>query len=233
VKVSFFLLTVDGMGGTERSVVSQANALAAHGHEVTIISVVRRGDVPHFSVDPDVRVDYLVDLSDPESPHAIRKRVVDRAQALRLQESPSLLVPDRWDAQFSALTDAACHEYFAELDSDVLVTVTPGLLAIATQLVPKGPAIVHQEHRSSSDRTSGLEPLLTFAPRADVVAVLTPSMAQWLAGELGTRTPTLEVVPNPLPQGYKPRSTLDTKLIVAAGRLVMEKQFPKLVRAFA
>lgn len=233
MKVSFFLLTVDGMGGTERSVVSQANALAAHGHEVTIISVIRRGDVPHFSVDPDVRVDYLVDLSDPESPRAIRKRVVDPAQALRLQESPSLLVPDRWDAQFSGLTDAACHEYFAELDSDVLVTVTPGLLAIATQLVPKGPAIVHQEHRSSSDRTSGLEPLLTFAPRADVVAVLTPSMAQWLAGELGTRTPTLEVVPNPLPQGYKPRSTLDTKLIVAAGRLVMEKQFPKLVRAFA
>jgi glycosyltransferase involved in cell wall biosynthesis len=233
VKIAFFLLTVDGMGGTERSVVSQANALAAAGHQVTIISAIRRGDVPHFSIDPGVRVDYLVDLSDPESPRAVSKRVADPAEALRLHGSPSLLVPDRWDGQFSALTDAGCHDYFAEVDSDVLVTVTPGLLAIATQLLSAGPAIIHQEHRSSSDRTSGLEPLLTFAPRADVVAVLTPSLAEWLTGELGSRTPTLEVVPNPLPQGYTPRSTLDTKVIVAAGRMVMEKQFPKLVQAFA
>ncbi len=233
MKIAFFLLTVDGMGGTERSVVSQANALAAAGHRVTIISTIRRGDVPHFSVDPGVRVDYLVDLAEPERPRAIRKNAMDDAQALRLHHSPSLLVPDRWDGQFSALTDAACADYFDGVDCDVLVTVTPGLLAIATQLLHSGPAIVHQEHRSSSDRTSGLEPLLTFAPRADVVAVLTTSMAHWLTGELGSRTPTLEVVPNPLPQGYKPRSTLDTKLIVAAGRLVMEKQFPTLVQAFA
>ena len=233
MKISFFVLTVDGMGGTERSVVSQANALAAAGHSVTIISAIRRGDVPHFAIDPGVRVDYLVDLSDPEAPRAIRKHVADEAEALRLHGCPSLLVPKRWDGQFSALTDAGCDDYFAGVDSDVLVTVTPGQLAIATQLLPKGPAIIHQEHRSSSDRTSGLEPLLTFAPRADVVAVLTPSMAEWLTDALGRRTPTLEVVPNPLPQGYKPRSTLDTKLIVAAGRLVAEKQFPTLVQAFA
>ncbi len=233
MKIAFFLLTVDGMGGTERSVVSQANALAAAGHRVKIISVIRRGDVPHFAIEKGVRVDYLVDLSNPGAPRAVRKHVVDDDEAVRLHHSPSLLVPTRWDSQFSALTDAGCHDYFTEVDSDVLVTVTPGLLAIATQLLHGGPAIVHQEHRSSSDRTSGLEPLLTFAPRADVVAVLTPSMAEWLTGELGSRTPTLEVVPNPLPQGYKPRSTLDTKLIVAAGRLVMEKQFPKLIQAFA
>jgi glycosyltransferase involved in cell wall biosynthesis len=232
VKIAFLLLTVDGMGGTERSVVSQANALASAGHKVTIISIIRRGDVPHFAIDPGVRVDYLVDLADPEVPRAIRRHVADDAEAYRLHNSPSLLVPRRWDGQFSALTDAGCHDYLADVDSDVLVTVTPGLLAIATQLLPEGPALIHQEHRSSSDRTSGLEPLLTFAPRADVLAVLTPSMAEWLAGELGSLTPTLEVVPNPLPKGYKPRSTLDTKLIVAAGRLVMEKQFPKLIEAF-
>ena len=135
MKISYFLLTVDGMGGTERSVVSQANALAAAGHQVTIISVIRRGDVPHFAIDPSVRVDYLVDLSDREAPRAVRKRVANDAAALRLQQSPSLLVPKRWDGQFSALTDAGCHDYFDDIDSDVLVTVTPGLLAIATQLL--------------------------------------------------------------------------------------------------
>ena len=40
-------------------------------------------------------------------------------------------------------------------------------------------------------------------------------------------------MPNPLPQGFAPRSLLDSRTIVAAGRLVMEKQFTKLVEAFA
>ena len=39
-------------------------------------------------------------------------------------------------------------------------------------------------------------------------------------------------MPNPLPQGFAPRSLLDSRTIVAAGRLVMEKQFTKLVHAF-
>lgn len=232
MRISFFLLTVDGMGGTERSVVTQANALARAGHRVTIISAVRRAGVPHFEIDPSVRIDYLVDLSDPEAPRAVRKRVADAQEAARLFEAPSLVVPARWDGQFNALIDAGCQDHLPQVEADVLVTVTPGLLAMAVQLLPADVAVVHQEHRSSSDRTSGLEPLLTFTPRADAVAVLTPSMAQWLRGELGSLTPSLEVVPNPLPQGYKPRSTLETKVIVAAGRLVMEKQFHKLIQAF-
>ncbi|HEY5845662.1 MAG TPA: glycosyltransferase, partial [Microlunatus sp.] len=40
-------------------------------------------------------------------------------------------------------------------------------------------------------------------------------------------------MPNPLPQGFAPRSLLDSRTIVAAGRLVMEKQYTKLVEAFA
>ena len=92
--------------------------------------------------------------------------------------------------------------------------------------------LVHQEHRSSSQRTSGMEPLLIYAPRADVVALLTPSIADWLRDELGPVAPEIVVMPNPLPQGFAPRSLLDGKLIVAAGRLVMEKQFTKLVHAF-
>ena len=56
------------------------------------------------------------------------------------------------------------------LDVDVVVTVTPALLAAAVQLLPDGTILVHQEHRSSADRVGGMEPLLAFAPRADVVA---------------------------------------------------------------
>ena len=93
--------------------------------------------------------------------------------------------------------------------------------------------MVHQEHRSTSDRTSGLEPLLTFAPRADVVAVFTPAMADWVREQLGDSTPEIAIVPNPLPLGFTPRSRLDNPLILTAGRLVNEKQYIRLIEAFA
>ena len=72
--------------------------------------------------------------------------------------------------------------------------------------------MVHQEHRSTSDRSSGLEPLLNFAPRADVVAVFTPAMADWVREQLGDSTPEIAIVPNPLPLGFTPRSRLDNPL---------------------
>ena len=147
-----------------------------------------------------------------------------------LHARESLLVPQRWDKQFSALTDVGLEQGLRGLATDVLVTVTPALLACAVELAPDSVVVVHQEHRSSSQRTSGMEPLLVNAPRADVVALLTPSIADWLRGQLGAVAPEIVVMPNPLPQGFAPRSLLDSRTIVAAGRLVMEKQFTKLVR---
>jgi glycosyltransferase involved in cell wall biosynthesis len=219
VKVTFLVQSAHKQGGTERSAISQANALAAAGHDARILSVVKAAERPAFAIDDRVRVDHLVDLT----------AAYDEA----LHAKPSLLVPQRWDKQFSALTDVGLERGLRGLDTDVLVTVTPALLASAVQLAPDSVVVVHQEHRSSSQRTSGMEPLLVNAPRADVVALLTPSIAEWLRGQLGPVAPETVVMPNPLPQGFAPRSLLDSRTIVAAGRLVMEKQFTKLVAAFA
>ena len=220
MRLAFLVFNLAGPGGTSRSAISQANALAARGHDVEMVSVTRSAARPHYDIDPRVRTEFLVDvreghLDDPD-----------------LHARPSLLVPARWDAQFTAACDVALEARLPDLAPDVLVTVTPGLLAVAEQLVDDRVVLVHQEHRSSSDRVSGLEPLLTFGPRADVVALLTDSTATWLAGQLGSSAPRLVVLPNPLPQGFVPRSRLDNPVIVTAGRLVGEKQFGQLVRAF-
>jgi glycosyltransferase involved in cell wall biosynthesis len=219
VKVTFLVQSAFKLGGTERSAITQANALVAAGHHVRILSVVKAAAAPAFAIDDRVVVEHLVDLT---SPH-------DEA----LHARPSLLVPQRWDKQFSALTDVALEAGLGALDTDVLVTVTPALLSCAVTLAPQHVVVVHQEHRSSSQRTSGMEPLLVHAPRADVVSLLTPTIADWLRQQLGPVAPEIVVVPNPLPQGHAPRSLLDSRTIVAAGRLVMEKQFTKLVHAFA
>lgn len=231
MRIAFLVFNLDGMGGTSRSAISQANALAAR-HDVRLVSVTRSGTAPHYDIDGRVAVDYLVDVRDEAAP-AAHGLVLEAAAAAALHRGPSLLVPARWDAQFTALCDVALEHHLPGLEVDVLVTVTPGLLAAAEQLVPDRVALIHQEHRSSSDRVSGREPLLTFGPRADLVALLTDATAAWFAGELGEVTPPLVVMPNPLPQGFTPRSRLDEPVIVAAGRLVVEKQFNHLVRAFA
>lgn len=224
MRVAYVVFNLDGMGGTSRSAITQANALAAD-HDVRLVSITRSADAPHYDIDPRINVEYLAD---------VREESLDAdPHAAALHERESVLVPARWDGQFSALCDVGMQEALPRLDVDVVVTVTPALLAVATQLVPDATVVVHQEHRSSSDRTSGLEPLLAFAPRADVVAMLTDSTADWLREQLGDVAPEIVVMPNPLPLGFTPRSTLDEPVIMSAGRLALEKNFPRLVQAFA
>jgi glycosyltransferase involved in cell wall biosynthesis len=241
MRIGFLVLNLDGMGGTSRSAITQANALAAlarpdggggGGHDVRLLSVTRTAEAPHYDIDPRITVEHLVDLRDPDAPGLDG---VDPATAASAHARESALVPDRWDAQFSALCDLALEQRLPRLadELDVLVTVTPGLLACAVTLVPDRVVIVHQEHRSSNDRTSGLEPLLAFAPRADVVALLTPAIEGWLHDRLGALAPPTVVMPNPLPLGFAPTSALTAPVILSAGRLVAEKQFVKLVEAFA
>jgi glycosyltransferase involved in cell wall biosynthesis len=220
LRVAFLVLNIDGMGGTSRSAITQANALARRGNvEVRLVSVTRSAEAPHYAIDPAVRVDHLCD---------VRPGHVEAAH-----ERASVLVPKRWDSQFSAATDAAMRAHLPELDVDVLVTVTPALMAAAVQLCRPSVAIVHQEHRSSADRGGGMEPLLAFAPRVASVALLTASAADWLGSQLGGTSPELVVMPNPLPVEVQPRSGLDSRTIVSAGRFVAEKQFFQLVNAFA
>jgi glycosyltransferase involved in cell wall biosynthesis len=233
MRITYLVLSAHAMGGTERSAITQANALA-HDHDVTILSVLRSADQPHYPIDAQVTVQHLVDVRADHGPALVDGGLLrPDDDPIALHDAESVLVPARWDRQFSALTDVALEGALRGVRADVVVTVTPALLASAVQLLPDGVVVVHQEHRSSSQRTHGMEPLLTYAPRADVVALLAPSIETWLRGELGAVAPTTVVMPNALPQGHAPRSLLDSRVIVSAGRLVMEKQFTKLVAAFA
>lgn len=231
MKIAWLVFNLDGMGGTSRSAITQANALAAE-HDLRLVSVTRSGDAPHYDIDPRISIDYLVDVRDESGPATTDESLLSAEVAATLHERESVLVPKSWDSQFSALTDVAMEAALPGLDADVVVTVTPALLSAAIRLLPDATIVVHQEHRSSSDRSSGLEPLLTYGPQADVVALLTPTVADWLRDQLGAVAPEIVVMPNPLPLGFAPRSRLDNPLILAAGRLVPEKQFAKLIQAF-
>ena len=238
MRITFLVFALDSLAGTERTIVTQANALTRAGHRVRLVSVVRTAERPAYTLLPGVTVAYLVDLRDPERPRPqlprpVRSGLVTGTSYADLHRGESLLIPRRWDRQYSSLTDVAMEAALSRIDADVLVTVTPALLAAAVQLVPGRTVVVHQEHRASSSRVDGLEALLSMAPRADLVALLSTRNAEWLRARLGDVAPPTVVMPNPLPLELRPRSTLRNPVIVAAGRLEAEKQFPLLVDAFA
>ncbi|GAA4676725.1 glycosyltransferase [Nocardioides nanhaiensis] len=222
LRVTFLVPTLYDQGGTASAVATQASALVRHPAVagVHVVSVYRPTDQPHFTLDPQVTTEALVDT-----------RVDDESQP----DHPDRITDPAWDPTLDARGDLAVQRHLPALDCDVLVTVTPALLALAVACRPPGAALVHQEHRSSSQRRAGLEPLLSSAPHADLVALLTEPMEHWLRHTLagrGATVPRTAVVPNAVPPGFRPRSLRDTPLVVAAGRLVGEKQYPQLVEAF-
>lgn len=234
MRVHFVITTVHDLGGTAGAVVTQANALVAAGLDVTVLSVYRHDDTHHFPLDPRVEVRDLVDLRDATVRVA---GVPDLAPevGLRLRGAAPLLIEPGLDPNFDALADMGLEAALPTLETDVLVTVTPALLGYAVRLVPAGVAVVHQEHRSSSQRPIGRGLLLDSARRADVVASLTEPMGRWLREQLGAgpTAPRVVVVPNAVPPGYRPRSRLTEPVVLAAGRLAREKQWTHLVGAFA
>jgi len=171
----------------------------------------------------------VIDLQDANPPGMPAD--LDAKLALALSDRASALVPAGWDRHLSALTDVVLEAVLPTLDVDVVVTTTPGLLAAAVELLPDRVVIVHQDYRPSTERTP--EGVLHYAPLADVVAVPTAAVESWLHEQLGDVAPHTVVMPHPLPEGFRPRSRLDRPLIMSAGRLVPERQLPKLVAAFA
>ena len=96
MRIAFLVLSAYEMGGTERSAITQANALArqAGSHDVTILSVLRSADEPHYAIDDRVTVRHLVDVRDDHGPALVDGGVLgpsDDAEALHAAES--VLVP--------------------------------------------------------------------------------------------------------------------------------------------
>ncbi|WP_081240305.1 stealth conserved region 3 domain-containing protein [Streptomyces viridosporus] len=231
MKITFLLTTADAVGGTERAVFNQASELAAR-HDVRVLSVFKSKREQFFTPDERVRVDYLIDLT-AATPRPLRPTRVDASVWPDLAAQPSRIVDRSWEAAFNRLSDLELELALQETDTDILVTTTPALMALAVELAPARVITVHQEHRVSELRGTSGEPLRRHAARLDALAVLSERTRDWFAETLGDAAPRLEVVPNALPSGFRPRSTLQTRTVVIAGRLVGEKQIDHAVTAWA
>jgi glycosyltransferase involved in cell wall biosynthesis len=229
MKITFLLTWADAMGGTERAVFSQAEYLTAR-HDVEILSVFRSREDLFF--DTAVPVRFLVDQTGPV-PRPVRASSLDETACRALAASPSRLIEPRWEAAFHRLSDIEVEHALRDLDSDIIVSTTPALMAVATTLTPSRVIKVHQEHRTSELRGATGDPLFQFAPRLDALVLLNERTLDWFAGTLGDCAPHLEAIVNAMPAGFRPRSTRRTRTVAMATRLTAEKQVDHAIAAFA
>ncbi|MFE1272343.1 stealth conserved region 3 domain-containing protein [Streptomyces sp. NPDC058758] len=218
MKVTFLLHAVDVLGDPERAVLHQASELAGR-HEVAVLSVFKARRRRFTPYDGRVPVTFLVEAAGPQQ-RAVRPDGPDEAFAAALAARPSELVERRWDDRHNRLSDIETEYALTTLDTDVLVTTTPGLMALAARFAPAHTLLVHLEQAAShAEDATGIEPLLRHTAGFDAVVLPGPSSHEWYQETFGAAAPRLHVVAPSLPEGFRPRSTLQTRIVTLAARL--------------
>ena len=214
---------VSGQGGVARSVVNLANRLAEH-RDVRVVSLHRRAARSTYRLDPRVALEVLVEDGGLGPADRLRHR------------RPTGLRPVPAERQMTRLTDRVLRRRLATLGPGILVSTRPSLHLAAVRWAAPGVRVVGQDHKNFPTRFSGrrqAEVLREAVPRLDAYVVLTHADADDYRRELPGRT-RVEVIRNALP--WAPAETpapLDSKVVVAAGRLAKEKGFGRLLDAFA
>lgn len=145
---------------------------------------------------------------------------------------PSMLVPTGWDERFTAATDTALVERLRQTTADILVTSTPALAALAVEFVSTTVRVVHQEHFMDPGGLEVPHALASHGPRLDAVVGLTDRHVRWLQQGIGPSMPPMHVVPHALSADFSPRTSLQNRTIVGVGKLVPQKRFGQLIKAF-
>ena len=217
-----------GVGGTIRTVLTLAGALAER-HQVEVLSMVRRRDEPHFPFPPGVTVT-AIDDQRPGTARSLPARLAHAA----LARLPGVLM-DRRDRAARATTlwtDACLARRLRAVRGGVLMGTRPGLNLLVLDLAGPGVATVGQEHMHLARHSPGMQARIAERyPRFDAVVTLTE--ADRADYERGLAEPTrVRRIPNPVPDLRGIVADPAARTVLAAGRLTPQKGFDLLIDAW-
>ncbi|GGO54625.1 glycosyltransferase [Streptomyces lasiicapitis] len=230
MKIAFLINNAYGIGGTIRSTLNLSAAFAVR-HDVEVVSVHRVQDEPALPVDPRVRLTSLIDMRENSPTYEGHHE---------LTRQPCTMFPDTGAAAaskrlpYSALQDQRIGEYLAHTDAQVVIGTRPDLNGYLARDGQARYLRIGQEHLSLDAHAARLRGHQNAAiGHLDAfVTVSEADAAQYRAALPETATSIL-CIPNSVPTPDVTPSSLDTKTIVAAGRLVAVKRYDRLIAAFA
>jgi glycosyltransferase involved in cell wall biosynthesis len=218
-RVRLLLLHAYGIGGTIRTSLGLAGALAERGFDVEVASLVRHRDQPALPVAAAVTVTPIADQR--------RRGLLDRV--------PSLLYhPDDHAYSWASLrTDLHLVRWLRSLPPGVLITTRPALNLLAARLAPPGVTVIAQEHMHLDSHRRGLrEDIGRTYPRLAALVVLTEADERAYAALLAGSRVRLARIPNALPELDGGMADPAATVVVAAGRLSTQKGFDLLLQAW-
>ena len=217
--VRFVLQHAWGMGGTIRTTLTMAGHLAAT-RDVEVVSVIRRRDEPFFGFPPGVPV----------------RALEDRAAHRILSSLPSLLIhPEDYAYPSCSLqTDLALVRWLRSLHGGAVVTTRPAFNLLAARLAPASVVTIGQEHQHLGIHRPRLgADIRRHYGALDALTTLTTQDEHDYRRLLAGARTRVQHIPNPVPLSDPPAADPDATLVVAAGRLNLQKGFDLLVPAFA
>lgn len=235
-RVSFLAVSVFGTGGVPRTVLTLAGHLARRGHDVEVISVARTRPTPYFPVPAGVRLRWAEDLVG-EDGRLVRARDDDSRSAIArwLDSRPTRLTEGRNDPSLSLLTDLKLRRLLRSVRPGVLIATRPELAVATSRWGRTGVHLLEQEHMSFAGRERRLkEALRAVSGDLDAFLVLTEEDRRQWVEYLGPDSRTrVRTIPNTSPFEVAGAPPLDSKIVIAAGRLTPQKAFDRLIDAFA
>ena len=233
MRIRYVLHNAYAGGGTVRTTLSMAAALAERGHDVEVASVLQRsGNRP--SRCPLQSGWCHSPASGLASPIPARPATRCAGPRVALRRTHSELAHPR-DTRWADRTlghDRALQRYLRAQDDCVVIATRLTLnLALSTLRTDRQVAI-GQEHNTLTPHLDLRADLPTSYPALDALAVLTEVDAAAYRSLLGDGCPVV-VVPNALPHGtVLRRSPLGAPVAVAAGALTRRKGFDLLIDAW-
>lgn len=223
--IRFLAFGVSSATGGVRSIVNQANALAGH-HDVEVVTVFKDFKKLPFKLDKRVRRRRLMQVDRPWPKRQILERMARK---------PSRHVPEDENrfADFNRATDFVLKRYLGGLQGGVLVTTRPALNILAAKFGSSSVVKIGQDHMNYRSYPEGLAAQMRlWYPKLDAVATLTKRDAAEFTEALGPEARVVQI-PNLVPMPDSEPASLDSKIIIAAGRLTGQKGFDMLTDAFA
>jgi glycosyltransferase involved in cell wall biosynthesis len=232
--IRFVIMNGYAVGGTIRTTFTTAAELAKR-HDVEIVSVVRHRDKPSFPRPKGVRLIGLTDL---------RKERMERLAAhwgprarfqtwTSRQRSHLMSSHDFRHPNFNLLTDLNLLRYLLPLRDGVVIGTRPAINLAVAHVVSPSVVKVGQDHMNLRTYNDGLKAQIAAVyPKLDLVSTLTEGDAEDYRAHLKDRTRVV-CMPNGVPELGGRRAQLDSKVVVAAGRMGPQKGFDRLLPVWA